>query len=46
MVTDYMVAQQYLTIMSDILAQNATSKVVLLPTKTLSSMQHIVESNW
>ena len=45
MATEYMVAQQYLTILSNLMASRDQSKVVLLPSKTIGDIQHIVANN-
>lgn len=46
MATEYMVAQQYLNILCNLMAkQAADSKVVLLPSKTIGDIQSIVAAN-
>ena len=45
MATEYMVAQQYLTILSNLMASRENSKVVLLPAKTIGDIQHIMANN-
>ena len=42
MATEYMVAQQYLTILSNLMASRENSKVVLLPAKTISTSWRII----
>ena len=42
MATEYMVAQQYLSILSNLMAKRDGSKVVLLPSKTIGDIKHIV----
>lgn len=43
--TEYMVAQQYLTILCNLMSRKDNSKVVLLPAKTIGEIQHIVSAN-
>ena len=43
LVTDYMVAQQYLTVLRTLFAQNSNAQVTLLPTKTIKSIQQIAQ---
>lgn len=45
MATEYMVAQQYLTILCNLMMSQSSSKVVLLPTKTLGDLHDIVAAN-
>ena len=45
MATEYMVAQQYLSILSNLMAKRDGSKVVLRPSKTIGDIKHIVAAN-
>lgn len=45
LVTDYMVAQQYLNVLRTLFTQNSNAHVTLLPSKAIKSIQQIVEAN-
>ena len=45
MATEYMVAQQYLSILCNLMSKQENSKVVLLPAKTIGDIKNIVSAN-
>ena len=45
MATQYMVAQQYLQVLANMVKGSGSSKVVLLPAKTVNDLEKVVRLN-